>query len=57
MKKPMRMADAVDIIPDGATILFGGFMGVGSPHRLFAALAEAGKRDLTQPGRITALAS
>ena len=50
MKKPMRMADAVDIIPDGATILFGGFMGVGSPHRLFAALAQAGKNDLTVIG-------
>ncbi len=47
MKTPTRLTDAVDMIPDGARLLFGGFMGVGSPHRLFAALAEAGKKNLT----------
>ncbi|MEO1198167.1 MAG: 3-oxoacid CoA-transferase subunit A [Pseudomonadota bacterium] len=55
MKTPTRMAEAVDLIPDGASLLFGGFMGVGSPHRLFAALAQAGKKNLTIIGNDGAL--
>lgn len=50
MKTPTKMEEAVDLITDGSSILFGGFMGVGSPHRLIAALSEAGKKDLTVIG-------
>lgn len=35
------------MIPDGATLMIGGFMGVGSPHRLIDAIVAAGRRDLT----------
>jgi 3-oxoacid CoA-transferase A subunit len=37
---------AVADIPDGASILFGGFGGAGFPNRLIAALARKGVRDL-----------
>lgn len=39
--------DAVTDIPDGATVLIGGFSGAGIPERLIEALLEHGSRDLT----------
>ena len=45
--KPVSVADAVKIIPDGATLMVGGFMGVGTPERLIDELVRQGKRDLT----------
>jgi acetate CoA/acetoacetate CoA-transferase alpha subunit len=33
---------AAALVPDYATVLIGGFMGVGSPHRVIAALVERG---------------
>lgn len=47
MKQAVKPAAAAAMIPDGATVLIGGFMGVGSPHRLIDALVGAGRRDLT----------
>jgi len=47
MKKSISCEHAVQVIPDGASIMIGGFMGVGSPHRLIAELVRQGKRDLT----------
>jgi 3-oxoadipate CoA-transferase alpha subunit len=41
------MADAMAGIPDGATILVGGFGDVGAPPALLDGLAEQGARDLT----------
>ncbi len=41
------MADATARIPDGATILVGGFGDVGAPAALLDGLAEQGARDLT----------
>jgi acetate CoA/acetoacetate CoA-transferase alpha subunit len=35
------------LIPDGASLMVGGFMGVGSPERVIDALVRQGRRDLT----------
>jgi len=35
------------MIPDGASLMIGGFMGVGSPKRLIDELVRQGKRNLT----------
>jgi 3-oxoacid CoA-transferase subunit A len=40
-------ADAIADIPDGATIMFGGFTSAGSPTNLILALYEKGTKDLT----------
>jgi acetate CoA/acetoacetate CoA-transferase alpha subunit len=45
--KTVSAADAVALIPDGATLMIGGFMGVGTPERLIDELVRQGKRDLT----------
>jgi acetate CoA/acetoacetate CoA-transferase alpha subunit len=47
MKKSISVSDAAAMIPDGAVLNIGGFMGVGSPHRLIDAIVEIGRRDLT----------
>ena len=47
MKQAMQPDEAAALIPDGAVLLIGGFMGVGSPHRLINALVERGAKDLT----------
>jgi acetate CoA/acetoacetate CoA-transferase alpha subunit len=47
MKKAISPQEAAELIPDGAVLMIGGFMGVGSPHRIIAALVEAGRKDLT----------
>jgi acetate CoA/acetoacetate CoA-transferase alpha subunit len=43
----IRPDDAAALIPDGAVVLVGGFMGVGSPHRLIEAIAARGPKNLT----------
>jgi 3-oxoacid CoA-transferase subunit A len=40
-------AEAVADVPDGATIMFGGFVSAGTPTNLILALAEKGTRDIT----------
>jgi len=47
MKKAHTAAQAVDGIGDGASIMIGGFMGVGSPHRLIDELVRRGAGGLT----------
>ena len=32
--KTILLAEAAAMIPDGATVMIGGFMGVGTPERL-----------------------
>ena len=47
MSKVSSLSAAVEEIPDGASIMIGGFMGIGSPLRLIDELLRQGKRDLT----------
>jgi acetate CoA/acetoacetate CoA-transferase alpha subunit len=47
MKQAIKPEAAAERIPAGATVLIGGFMGVGSPHRLIDAMVAVGCRDLT----------
>ena len=35
------------MIPDGAKLMIGGFMGIGTPERLIDEIVRQGKRDLT----------
>jgi 3-oxoadipate CoA-transferase alpha subunit len=46
-KTVSTLADAVAGVPDGATVLIGGFGGAGQPADLIDALIEQGARDLT----------
>ena len=41
------MEEAIGHVKDGMTIMVGGFLGCGSPHRLIDALVEKGVKDLT----------
>jgi acetate CoA/acetoacetate CoA-transferase alpha subunit len=43
------------MIPDGATVMIGGFMGVGSPDRLIDELVRQGRRNLTVIANDTAI--
>ena len=54
MRQAITAAAAAALIPDGASVMFGGFMGVGSPERLIEALVARGARDLTIIGNDTA---
>jgi len=47
MSKVRKLEDAVALIPDGAVLMIGGFMGVGTPPHLIDELIRQGKRDLT----------
>jgi acetate CoA/acetoacetate CoA-transferase alpha subunit len=46
-KKAIRLTRAVELILDGASLMIGGFLGVGSPHRLIDELVRQGRHDLT----------
>ena len=45
--KTISLHDAVAMIPDGASLLIGGFMGVGTPESVIDELVRQRKRDLT----------
>lgn len=47
MAKIISIEEAVALIPDGAVVMFGGFMGCGSAHRFIDALAKTDVKDLT----------
>jgi len=53
--KTIELAEAVAKIPDGATLMIGGFMGVGTPERLMDEIVRQGKRNLTVIANDTAL--
>jgi acetate CoA/acetoacetate CoA-transferase alpha subunit len=47
MQKGIALSAAVEKIPDGASLMIGGFMGIGSPHRLIGELVRQGRKSLT----------
>jgi acetate CoA/acetoacetate CoA-transferase alpha subunit len=47
MSKGISLAAAVELIPDGASVMIGGFMGCGSPHAILQELVRQGKKNLT----------
>jgi len=51
----IALQDAVATIPDGASLMIGGFMAVGTPERLIDELVRQGKRNLTVIGNDTAM--
>lgn len=55
MKTAIRADAAAAMIPDGAIVLIGGFMAVGTPHRLIDALVRRGARNLTLIANDTAM--
>ncbi|WP_431281285.1 3-oxoacid CoA-transferase subunit A [Humitalea sp. 24SJ18S-53] len=54
MRGVISAADAAALIPDGASVMFGGFIGVGTPPRIIDALVARGVRGLTIIGNDTA---
>lgn len=55
MKQARKPEDVAKSIPDGAVLLIGGFMGVGSPHRMIDALVARGAKGLTVVANDTAM--
>ena len=55
MKKVLSPGAAADLVPDGARIMIGGFMGVGTPRRIIDALVASGRRGLTLIANDTAM--
>ena len=53
--KTIALQDAVAMIPDGASLMIGGFMAVGTPERLIDGLVRQGKRNLTVIANDTAM--
>jgi acetate CoA/acetoacetate CoA-transferase alpha subunit len=52
--KTVSVEKAVELIPDGASVMVGGFMGVGTPERVMDELVRQGRRGLTVIGNDTA---
>jgi len=53
--KTISLHDAVALIPEGATLMIGGFLDVGSPDRVIDELVRQGKRNLTVIANDTAM--
>src|SRR5687768_1948858 len=53
--KTIALDAAVALIPDGASVMVGGFMGVGTPERLIDALVARGTGGLTVIANDTAM--
>ena len=43
----ITLSEAVAMIPDGASLMIGGFLGVGSPHRIIAELVRQKRQRIT----------
>lgn len=52
-RKALTPDQAAALVPDGATVMIGGFLGVGSPRRVIDALIARGARGLTVIGNDT----
>jgi acetate CoA/acetoacetate CoA-transferase alpha subunit len=53
--KTISLQDAVAMIPEGATVMIGGFMAVGSPERVIDEIVRQCKRSLTVIANDTAM--
>jgi len=53
--KTVSVEAAVKLIPDGATLMIGGFMGVGTPERIIDELVRQDKKNLTVIANDTAI--
>jgi len=49
------LEEAIALVPNGASLMVGGFMAVGTPERLIDELVRQGKRDLTVIGNDSAM--
>ncbi len=47
MHKATSCTKAVEMIPDGATLMIGGFLGIGTPKRMIDEIVRQGKKNLT----------
>lgn len=47
MNKIVSIDQALEYVKDGMTVMIGGFLGAGNPHKLIDALLEKGVKDLT----------
>jgi acetate CoA/acetoacetate CoA-transferase alpha subunit len=47
MRKAISAEEAASLVPDGASVMIGGFLGVGTPERVLDALVARGARGLT----------
>lgn len=45
--KTISLSEAIAMIPDGASLMIGGFMGVGTPERVVDEIVRQKKRDLS----------
>src|SRR5262249_25318425 len=53
--KTIPLEQVADLVPDGSTVMIGGFMGVGTPERILDSLVERGRCDLTVIANDTAM--
>jgi acetate CoA/acetoacetate CoA-transferase alpha subunit len=54
MRAAITPEEAAELVPDGASVMIGGFLAVGSPERIIDALVARGARGLTVIGNDTA---
>lgn len=47
MRKAIKAEEAIELVPDGAVLMIGGFMAVGTPERLIDELVRQGKGGFT----------
>jgi acetate CoA/acetoacetate CoA-transferase alpha subunit len=53
--RTILLANAIAMIPDGASLMIGGFMGVGTPEPLIDEIVRQGKKDLLVIANDTAM--
>src|SRR4029453_10358866 len=53
--RTLALDRSVAMIPDGASLMIGGFMGVGTPERLIDEIVRQNKRDLVAIANDTAV--